>query len=308
MFKQLVSNLPRKHVLSLGKLLGVILQAVGLPHRRLVRRNLRFCYPQLTLKERRHLTRRIFNDSGITLLEIFQLYYLSPADLLGMFRVTGEKYLANALRANKGVIIISAHLANWESAFQFTGLYFNTPLTGVARNMKNKWVDQWFYRLRTGFNNKMIFKRGALPQMRQTLRNGEMLGLTIDQSRYKQGVEVMFFDRKATATPAAALLALRCKSPVVPMFCTREPSGQLILNILPPLPMRKTGDLRKDLETNTQTMVDTVEKMIRKYPEQWIWFQRPWKKTYPHLYPEWEARRLRRKQKKLAMKEISSEG
>jgi lauroyl/myristoyl acyltransferase len=45
-------------------------------------------------------------------------------------------------------------------------------------------------------------------------------------------------------------------------------------------------------------MVDAMEAMIRRYPAQWIWFQRPWKKTHPQLYPEWAARRRKHKQKK----------
>jgi hypothetical protein len=44
-------------------------------------------------------------------------------------------------------------------------------------------------------------------------------------------------------------------------------------------------------------MTDVVEKMVRAYPDQWLWLHKRWKKHYPHLYPEYQLRRRRRKQR-----------
>ena len=122
--------------------------------------------------------------------------------------------------------------------------------------------------------------------------------LLIDQSRRKQGIEVTFFGREATATPAAALLAMRCKVTVLPGFCVRDPDGRLTAHIRPPLEMIRTGDFRRDLQTNTQIMINAVEEMVREYPDQWFWTLKPWKVAYPHLYWEWEERRRKRKARK----------
>jgi KDO2-lipid IV(A) lauroyltransferase len=62
--------------------------------------------------------------------------------------------------------------------------------------------------------------------------------------------------------------------------------------------MKRTGDLRSDIQTNTQLITDVVEKAVRKYPDQWFWVHKRWKKYYPELYPEYQARRERRHQKK----------
>jgi KDO2-lipid IV(A) lauroyltransferase len=287
-----IANIPRRHIVKTGRLLGILMYFLIVPHRRLVRRNLQFCYPQWSRDQIDKLSREIFRNAGITFIEIWQMAFFSREDLLGMVKkVQGMKHAVNALKQNRGAVMVSAHLANWELAFIFGGCYLGRPVTGVARHIRLPWLDRWFYRLRTRFGNKIIFKKGALPEMRQILRKGEILVLTLDQSRHKQAIEIMFFGHRATATPAAALLAMRCKSPVIPCFCIREPDGSLTIQIAAPLKMEKTGDLRADLQINTQKMVDAMEAMIRRYPEQWIWFQRPWKKTYPQLYPEWTARR-----------------
>jgi hypothetical protein len=45
-------------------------------------------------------------------------------------------------------------------------------------------------------------------------------------------------------------------------------------------------------------MIDVVEEMVRKYPDQWFWLLKPWKVHYPNLYSDWDARRRMRKTKK----------
>lgn len=302
--KRAIAHIPRSYMVKLGTLLGFLLYIFSRPHRRLVRRNLKFCYPRWSRARIRKMSRRIFKNAGITFLEIWQAAFISRQDLLSMLRVDGGQNMVGALRKNKGVIAISAHLANWEVGFLFTGCYFGKPLTGVARHIRFGWLDRWFYRLRTRFGSQIIFKKDALAEMRQTLRRGNLLALTMDQSRYKQAIEINFFGHRATATPAAALLAMRCKSPVIPSFCTRDPDGQLTAHFEPPVVMQKTGDLRTDLQVNTQRIMDAVEDAIRRHPEQWIWFQRPWKKTYPELYPEWTARRRMHKKKKRKRKPV----
>jgi KDO2-lipid IV(A) lauroyltransferase len=297
--RNFLAHIPRTHILTLGKLLGLLLYVLNVPHRRLVRRNLQFCFPGWSCDEIQKFSKRVFKNAGITILEIFQSAFIYPKDLLRMFRAKGEENLINALKRNKnGMIIITAHLGNWEMGFQLAGCYFGKSITGVARKIGYKRLDHFFHYLRTRFGNKLIYKKGALSKMKQILRRGEILGLTIDQSRRKQGVEVMLFNREIAVTPAAAFLAIRCKCPVLPIFCVRETDGKHTVHVKPPLTMQKTNDLRRDLKVNTQIMMDVVQDMIIKYPDQWVWYQRPWKKTYPNLYPEWEARRKKRGRKK----------
>jgi KDO2-lipid IV(A) lauroyltransferase len=38
-----------------------------------------------------------------------------------------------------------------------------------------------------------------------------------------------------------------------------------------------TGDREADAVTNTQRCSRIIEDMIRRYPEQWIWFHKRWK-------------------------------
>jgi KDO2-lipid IV(A) lauroyltransferase len=292
-----ISKIPRHLILRLGRLLGLIFYSLAIPHRRLVRRNLQFCYPQWSSKEIRDLSRRIFINFGTNLVEMFQTTFMSPEEVLGMSRVDGEEILINLLGGNRGVVIVSAHMGNWEVGLHFTNSY-GKPMLGVAARTRYGWADILLGSSRNRLGNLIIDKKGALPKMTEALRSGEVVGMLMDQSRRKHGVEVTFFGRKATASPAAALLALRCKSIVLPAFSVRGPDGELTIQVKKPLELTRTGDLRRDIQNNTQRMIDVVEEMVRKYPDQWFWLLKPWKVHYPDLYSDWEARRRKRKAKK----------
>jgi KDO2-lipid IV(A) lauroyltransferase len=62
----------------------------------------------------------------------------------------------------------------------------------------------------------------------------------------------------------------------------------------------KTDNLENDAKTNTQIMTDRIEQAVRSYPEQWFWFHKRWKRSYPHLYKEDIAKRRRLREKRWA--------
>jgi Kdo2-lipid IVA lauroyltransferase/acyltransferase len=95
-----------------------------------------------------------------------------------------------------------------------------------------------------------------------------------------------FSEKKATATPAVAMLALRCRCPVIPVFCLREADGTIGIEIGAPIEILRSRDLRRDLVLNTQRITDVVEGMVRRHPEQWHWMMRRWKEHYPELYEQ----------------------
>lgn len=292
-----ITKIPRHLIINSGKLLGLLFYSLAIPHRRLVRRNLQFCYPEWSAKEIRELSRRIFMNFGITLVEMLQCTFMSHEEVLKALRVEGEENFNKAFKSNRGIVIVSAHMGNWEVGLHITN-YYGKPMLGVAAKTRYGWANILLSRSRNRLGNTIIDKKGALPKITEGLRRGEVIGMLIDQSRRKHGVEVTFFGRKATASPAAALLALRCNSLVLPAFCVRRSDGQLTIQVKTPFELTRTGDLRSDIQSNTQRMIDVVEEMVRTYPDQWFWLLKPWKVYYPDLYSEWDARRRKRKAKK----------
>jgi KDO2-lipid IV(A) lauroyltransferase len=295
-----IAQIPKGYITALGKMLGHFLYYFDVPHRRIVRRNVQFIHPEWSRNQIQNLAKRIFQHLGITILEFLQMAYLSNEELLRNVQIEREEILAAALANQRGVVLISAHLGNWEAAWQICPSFFQRQITGVAKKLRNVQLNRLIHNRRTRFGNRILYKKGALPDMMQTLRQGEIIGILMDISRHFDGVEVKFLGHRATATPSAALLAIRCKSPIIAAFSHRNAKGHLIIHIEPPIKIQRTGDLRTDLQLNTQLITDRVERAVRNYPEQWNWTLKRWKDFYPDLYPESEKReqRIKRKEKK----------
>ncbi len=281
----LVANIPRRPLVLSGKVLGIIGYALDRRHRRIVLSNLKFTHPDWSRHRIRKLTIDVFQNFGIAILEILQLSCMSKEDIVSRVQIRGEQNLLKAFEGSKGIILISAHIGNWEMSPPFVGNYFHKKVVSVARHVRPKELDRWIYKLRTRFGNSIVDKKGALPTMARTLKKGKILGILIDQgTKRSEGVEVEFFGKTTTATPVAAMLARRFDSTVLLSYCIREPGKYLTVVVEPPLHLIKTDDLRADLRNNTQIMTDAIENAVRKYPEQWFWFHRRWKRHYPNSY------------------------
>jgi KDO2-lipid IV(A) lauroyltransferase len=267
-----------------GRWLGALLYLLASPQRRIVQRNLAFAFPEQTGRWVRITSRRVFRNYGTVLAEVLQLGFLSREEVLSRVAVEGAGYLHEAMALNRGVIGVSAHLGNWELGMQGMPLYFQQPLTAVAKRFKSRWLESWMNRVRSRFGNSVIYKKGALADMTQVVRRGGVLAVLVDMARSRDGIDIRFFGRKATATPAVALLALRCRSPVISAFSSRGADGRLTVRIDPPIEMRRSGDLRLDLVENTQRITDAVERAVRAHPDQWHWMMKRWKDHYPELY------------------------
>lgn len=293
--------LPRKHIARIGRLTGSLAYFLDRRHRRIMERNLRFTHPEWSQDYIRKLARRVFQNMGITFLEVCQMSGFSRKDILGSVRIRGKENLFDALKSHTGVILISAHLGNWEMGNIFLSAYLRRPMLSIARKIQSNTIDRWIHRLRSRFGNTIIDKKGALKEMARALSEGKILGLLVDQgTKLSEGVEVAFFGKTTTMTPAPAMLARRYDCPILPAFCVREPDAGLTLIFEPPLRFIKTNDSHADLLKNTQIMAYTIEQAVRNHMEQWFWFHKRWKRHYPYLYAEDIAKRQHRREKRKA--------
>ncbi len=284
--KKFIAAIPKKYIVKVGNILGGLAYLIDARHRRIARCNLKFTHPQWSEDHIRKLTLGIFQNMGITVLEICQMTCFSKENILQKVRIRGKENLLNTIKSPKGVIMISAHIGNWEMCHLFLSSYIHKSQVVVTKKQPYI-IERIIHKLRTSTGNTMINKKGAMTKLVRTLRKGKMIGLLIDQATSRtEGVDVTFFGRNTYATHAASLLAARYNCPVLPVYCIRESDAELTVIVEPPLQLHKTDDVHSNLHTNTQIMTDSVEKMISLYPKQWLWVYKRWKREYPELYTE----------------------
>jgi len=305
--QDILARLPLPLLRIAGAIVGTAWYACHRTHRNTVRRNIAFAFPEWEKDRVQRTVRQAFRHFGLVVVENIQISVMTPAEVIGRCRIEGSENLMDALSLEKGVFMVAGHLGNWEIGLQMMASCFDHRFVAVAKKLKNRRLDQFVYHMRTRLGGDVVYKKGAMASMSKALRHGEITGVHIDISRQEEGIDVEFFGRKATATPAAALIALRHKSPVLPLTCLREPDGKIAVRIGKPLTLVRTKSLRDDIRTNTQIMTDDLERIVRRHPEQWWWLQKRWKDYYPELYPEHYRNRVKSLRRRLARKKKSME-
>lgn len=296
------ARLPLPLLQMAGAAVGTLWYACLRTHRNTVLRNIAFAFPQWDANRVKRTSRQAFRHFGTVILEVLQCSAMTRRQIIERCRLEGETHLTEALALKKGVVLVSAHLGNWEVGLQFLNCHSRRRIVGVAKKFKNKWLNDWVHRFRTRMGNRILYKKGALPLITDTLRQGGVTAIHIDMSRQQDGIDIEFFGRKATATPAASLIALRGRCPLLPAVTIREPDGKILIRIGEPIALVRTGSLREDLRVNTQILTDGIERTIRAYPDQWWWLQKRWKDYYPELYPEYLRSRRKRLKRRLERK------
>lgn len=280
--------LPRPAAVALGLLMGRIAYSLPGGLNRTGQRNLQLAFPEKSDAERRQLLRGSFENLGRMLGEFSQLPHTTPESLRKLIEYdqVGLTHLREAEKQGRGIIFLTGHVGSWELlSFGWSALEY--PISFVVRPLDNARVEAMIEKIRTRFGNRSIDKKRAARQSLRVLREGGTLGILSDlNSHPHEGVFVPFFGRLACTTAGIATLALKTDAVVIPTCAVWDNQKQrYFFHGDPPVNLVRTGDHRKDVEVNTARFAAAMERMVKLYPEQWLWIHKRWK-TRPEGEPD----------------------
>lgn len=246
----------------------VVSPLAGWPKR--IRDNLDLTMPELAKAERDAMVRAVPDNVGRTVIEIYS--GAEFIDRAARLPLTGEgvQVLEQARNEKRPVILATGHFGNYD-AVRAALIAKGFPLGALYRRMNNPSFNDHYVRA-IGRIGQPIFERGrqGMAQMLRHLKAGGMLGILPDQ-RMGAGVKLSFFGREALTALSAAELALKYDALLIPTYAIRQPDGlnfQIVVDA--PIP-------RGSPEEMTQALNDNLERLVRRYPQQWFWIHRRWK-------------------------------
>ncbi len=267
--------LPFKVSIWLISQLGILTYYFLKRSRLIVLDNLSRCFPEKDAKEIRRIARESFRNQAKNLIEVVSLSKINLSRLQTLVSAEGLDNLSNALKEGKGVLILSAHLGNWE----LLGVYLSMvgyPINVIARRIYDERLNNILVNLRESKGVKCILRSESVYQVLRCLRRNEALGVLIDQDTKVQGVFVEFFGRLAYTPQGLAALSLRTGAIVVPGFIVRVGNKHKVI-IKKKVELKRSQDEKQDIKDNTQIFTKIIESMISSYPSQWVWMHERWK-------------------------------
>ena len=284
---RLICLLPHALSMGIGRLIGRAAHAVGGTRRAIVRRNIELCFPHLTAGQRDALTKRHFLALGMSIIEMGLGRWGSDRLHMRLGHIEGMQHIDAAMKAGKGIILLSAHFTTLEimgRVLEQEGPTFSA----VYRKNRSAFITELQRTGRERSADETIEKRDIKKTIRR-LRQGGVVWYAPDQSYDRKGAEVIeFFGVPSMHTTATSVLARLGKAVTLPFFPQRLADGRYKFQILPPLEDFPSGDNAED----TRKYVSVLEEHIRSCPEQYLWVHRKFKNLpdgYPELYSDLDA-------------------
>jgi KDO2-lipid IV(A) lauroyltransferase len=256
-----------------SRLLRTIAPLMAGPKRR-ARRTLAICFPDMDEREREKIIAGMWDNLGRVAGEYPHLTRI--LDDPGRVEIVHRERFEAARAAGRPVVLISAHLANWEIAAHAAGR-LAPPVALIYRAPNNRLLDPVIRRLRENPGLRQLRKGSeAAKGSVKILSEGGTLALLVDQ-RLSSGIPVPFFGRPAMTAPAVAQFAMRFDAVILPAQLCRLGGARFRLVIEEPIEVPRSGDRAADILAVMTRVNETLERWIREHPEQWLWIHRRWK-------------------------------
>jgi KDO2-lipid IV(A) lauroyltransferase len=222
---------------------------------------------------------KVYNHFGMLIFELLQLPRMPSTQLKNIIILHHDSHLDTALKRSRGVIILSAHLGNWE----YCGLGLagkGYKINAVGKSMKSTIGNILLRLIRDDHGVHTIPKNDSTREIFKCLKNNEIIAFLLDQNMtFKEGVFVDFFGRLASTSPGLAVIAARTGAAIIPAFSFRDNDNlhhhlvfQPEFELENPLPTPQSNSVH-----NTARLTKIIETAIRDHPDQWLWMHKRWR-------------------------------
>ena len=274
----LLQHLPLALLARVGRGFGALLHAFGHRRRRIARRNIDLCFPELGSAARAALVREHFALLGRSLLERGLLWYASPQRIRGLIRVEGDIGLAE--RSTRPVMWLVPHFLALEVAGAAVQLFQGRTGIDLYRPQSSPYLDRVLKQGRVRFGRGECYPRGTpIRTLIKRIRAGCPLFYMPDQDfGARESVFVPFFGVPAATLEAPSKMARLLDMVVQPVVAEMLPGGAgWRVRFLEPLQDWPTDDATAD----AARLNAFIEEQVRAMPAQYLWVHQRFKTRPP---------------------------
>lgn len=254
-----------------GAKLGLVLRRLDSRRRRQAEENLKLAFPEMGEVERAELVKRVYEHFGRVVPDFLTIGSRGPGFIDEMTSSEGLEHLDEALAEGKGVLLLGAHMGNWERGLAWMGRN-NYKISVIYRSANDEGTDRLIRGLRESHGIQAIPRGDALTGMVEALKRGEIVGLLADQNA--DDAFVPFFGKPAGTVLGPGVIQARLKCPVIPFTCLDQGDGRFVFKFFPRLEPAKGASRGEGL---MRVFHEWLEERIRETPEQWLWIHDRWR-------------------------------
>lgn len=278
----IISLMPFWVLYGLADFIFVLVYYVVRYRRKIVAKNMRESFPELSDKELKKIARKFYRNFADYIVETIKLNHISDEEIKRRMVFKNMDIIDRLFDEKRSIAAYFSHCGNWEWVPSIT--LWSRHTTGkdvefcqVYRPLKNKWYDEYMLRLRSRFNS-LSFKKKTVLRDLLLLRRREMPSITgfMSDQKPSKGDEshiVKFLNHPSAVITGTEQVARKLDMAVVYFDMHKLSRGYYELEV-------------KLITDNTSTMepmaitdayVKLLEETIKRNPSIWLWTHNRWK-------------------------------
>ena len=275
-FLWILSILPTMVLYRFSNFLFFIVYYLFKYRKKVVRENLRLCFPKKSLHEIKTIEKKFFRHLCDMFVESIKSISISEAEMRERYKFTNIEEVNKIEAANKSILLMCAHYGSWEWIF-IIQKYVNTDGYAIYKKIENKYFDQLIRKIRAKYNTNLITNKETFNSMREHKRLGKkgIYGFLSDQSPKLKSAYYWreFMNIKVPVHTGAEKLAKELDLAIV-FFKTKKVKRGYYETTF------KTVTLNPNEFENyqiTDLFINYLEDMIHEEPAYYLWTHKRWK-------------------------------
>jgi len=271
-FMWLMAQLPIRVQWWLGKLIGELAYRLVARRRHITEVNIRLCFPELSAAEQQALVRKAFHSNGIGIMELGLAWFRNPRQFASITQVHGLEHVDAALARGKGILLLGGHYSTLDLGGSLVTEHIDADV--MQRDHNNPLINAVMTRARERRYGMALGSRDLRGLLRQ-LKQNRIVWYATDQDYGRKGIVFApFFNIPTGSITATSRIAERSGCAVVPFsHFRREDKPGYDIYFQAPLENFPSGDDLADATLVNQT----IEREIRRHPDQYLWMHRRFK-------------------------------
>ncbi len=272
-----LTRLPIALAFRLGGVLGTLTWLLLPAYRKLAENNLSIAFgDQYDRRQLKRLTRQHFANLGANLLCGPAISRSKPEVVSRLVQSDEAAKVAKAGEAGRGVILVISHIGNWEMMAKLVVMIPKLNPGTIFQPLNHKLIDSHVRKSRAIEGLKLFARQDGFDAPIKHAREGGLVGVLVDQHAGDKGIWTPLFNRIASTSPLAAMLALRTGAKLIPAAINTTGPARWEVNVDDEIPSAGCS-----LEELTARINRALEKQIERNPVDWFWVHNRWKTPKP---------------------------
>lgn len=276
--------LPFRVLYILSDMLYFFVYKIASYRLKVVRHNLKLCFPEKSDEERKQIERRFYHHFCDYFVETLKLLHISDKEMSKRMQFVGVDQIKDLMKDGNSVLMFLGHYCNWEwipsISLHFRGKGDENKLLGqIYKPLKSKAMDDLFLKIRSRFGSLGIPKNDTLRvivKLRKELKQ-VLIGFMADQTPSVPNIHywMNFLGQDSPVFTGVERIARQTGYAVIYLDMEKVKRGYYKATV------RLITDKPKDEPENsiTETYIRAMEKTILRDPAYWLWTHKRWKRT-----------------------------